>query len=497
MRQALSLEQLCASAFDRDAGRPAVEFEGQWVLWGEIRRIAQKIIVLLDDCGLAFDSPITFVPRNRPSVLATLLALLSQGRTIRMLYPFQSAASLARQLEQQQPGALIASPQEFSAEITGLLAKYGIAGIAIDDVEPYTVSGCELSSIDGCADAGARQIYILTSGTTGRPKQFAVSYSMIEKYMVSARQSPGEQTDAINEPPALLYFPLANITGIHTTIPPLIRGQRMVLLDRFSLPQWHDFVVRYKPVSSGIPPAAMQTLLEADIPARDLASLKYMGSGAAPLDPVLHREFEARYNIPILLSYGATEFGGPVTAMTIDQHAEWGQEKFGSVGKPFQGFELRVIDPQSGEELPAGEEGVLEVISPRIGPQWIRTSDLGLIDADGFVFLRGRCDGAIMRGGFKVLPETIESALLLHPAVAAASVVGVPDMRLSEVPGAAIQIKFGSEQPSIEELGAHLREHVLATHVPSHWRFVDALPKTPSFKIDRPAVKRLFINDKI
>jgi len=94
-----------------------------------------------------------------------------------------------------------------------------------------------------------------------------------------------------------------------------------------------------------------------------------------------------------------------------------------------------------------------------------------------------------------VLPETIERALLLHPAVAAAGVVAVPDQRLFAVPGAAIQLRAGCERPTVAELEAHLRQHVLATHIPVHWRFVDELPKNRSFKIDRPAIKGLFAQD--
>jgi acyl-coenzyme A synthetase/AMP-(fatty) acid ligase len=202
--------------------------------------------------------------------------------------------------------------------------------------------------------------------------------------------------------------------------------------------------------------------------------------------------FEARYNIPILLSYGATEFGGRVAAMTASLHAEWGKKKLGSVGRPVPGAQLRVIDPESGAILPAGQEGLLEVVSPQMGPEWIRTTDLVVIDEDGFVFHRARADGAIVRGGFKVLPETIERALLQHAAISAVSVVGVPDRRLGQTPAAALQLKPGSHEPSISELEAHLRQHVLATHIPVHWRFVEDLPKNASMKIDRLGVRALF-----
>jgi acyl-coenzyme A synthetase/AMP-(fatty) acid ligase len=236
----------------------------------------------------------------------------------------------------------------------------------------------------------------------------------------------------------------------------------------------------------------MRAMLDADIPAADLASIKAMGVGAAPLDPALQREFEDRYGIPILLSYGATEFGGPVCAWSPELHAAWSKAKLGSVGRPISGAQLRIVDADSGAELGSGAEGRLEVISPRIGPDWIRTSDIGSIDSDGFLFLRGRADGAIMRGGFKILPETIERALLQHDAVAEAAVVDVPDPRLGHVPGAAVCLTANSGDIGPDVLESHLRCLLPATHVPLHWHFCDALPCNASMKIDRPAIRRIF-----
>ncbi len=488
-----TLQQLCEAVLARNPEQQAVEFEGRWYNWGELAYVAGRVSRLLVESGVDAAAAITFMPRNRPSALAALLALLALGRNIRMLYAFQSAASIARQVEQQRPAVVIAAEYDFSPELRSVLQQEGIVGIALEEMDARATPVCGTSHPAVGMLSTEPQIEILTSGTTGTPKPFPISYAMIAKYMVGENLLTGERGDTAGEPPALLYFPFGNITGIHTTIPALLKGQRIILLDRFSLEQWHDYVVRYRPASSGIPPAAMHALLAADIPAEDLSSLRSMGSGAAPLNPELHRAFEQRYHIPILLSYGATEFGGPVTGMTLELHASWGEQKFGSVGRPYPGFELRVIDPETEEELPAGKAGIVEVISPRIGSHWIRTADIATIDVDGFVFLHGRADGAIMRGGFKVLPETIESALLQHPAIATASVVGIPDERVSEVPGAAVQIKAGIATPTVEELQQHLRERVLSTHIPVHWLFVDTLPKTPSFKVDRPAVRRLFV----
>lgn len=463
-----------------------------------MRQVADRIRALIEASGAGPTAPVAFMPRNHPSAIAALLGLIAMNRTIRMIYAFQSASGIARDVARLDPAVVLAAAADLSDEVLSVLRERGIAAIALLGMDAAAMPGFEQSRRTDDAQApGPPRIEILTSGTTGRPKQFPISYDMIAEHMVGASlMRAGPSTDFSKLSPGLLFMPLGNISGIYTTIPAMLNGLRVVLLERFTLSGWHDHLLRYRPQASGMPPACVQMVLDADIPREDLACIRTMGIGAAPLDPTVQRAFEERYGIPILLSYGATEFGGPVTAMTADLHAEWGKEKFGSVGRPIAGAQLRVIDPDTGAILPPGMEGILEVIAPRIGPDWIRTADIAVIDADGFLFHRGRADGAIMRGGFKLLPETIERALLLHPAISAAVAVGLPDRRLGQAPGAAIQIKPGMEPPTIAELHTHLRRHVLATHIPVFWRFVGALPTTPSMKVDRPAVQRLFEADQ-
>ncbi len=488
------LQQFTQRALARDATLPAIEFERRWFTWGEMRAVADRVNGLLDASGVDARTPIAFVPRNRPSAIATLLGLVAAGRSIRMLYAFQSATALARDVERIKPAVLIGAAEDFSGELLAALRAQGSAAIALKEMDATAVPGYERTSRPDDAQAPQQpQIEILTSGTTGPPKQFAISYELVAQHMVGRTVIPsGADADLSKMPPTLFFMPLGNISGIYSTLPALLKGQRAVLVERFSVPAWHDHALRYRPTVSGLPPAGVQMVLDANIPREDLSSIRVIGTGAAPLDPTVHRAFEERYGIPILLSYGATEFGGPVTAMTADLYAQWGAKKLGSVGRALPGAQLRVRDPETGEVLPPGREGILEVISPRIGPDWIRTSDIAVIDEDGFMFHRGRADGAIMRGGFKLLPETIERALLLHDAISAAAVVGVTDRRLGQVPGAVIEFKPGVVPLSVAEIEAHLREHVLSTHVPVFWRFVDALPKTPSFKIDRPALRQMF-----
>jgi long-chain acyl-CoA synthetase len=492
-RDAHPLSRRVAQALHRESSRPAVEFEGRWFTCGEIRHVAERVGALIEASAAPARAPIVLVPRNQPSAMAALFGLVATGYTVRMVYPFQSAAGIARDVERLQPAAVIAAAEEFSEAVCAVLRRHGIAAIVISESDAAPLPGferCGRRRIDVPAESS---IEVLTSGTTGPPKQFPLSYDLILEHHIGRQgMVPGNERGAKEDTPALLFFPLGNISGIYSTLPAMVNGKRMVLLDRFSVAAWHDYVLRFRPTVSSVPPAAMQAVLDADIAREDLASIGYLRTGAAPLDPALQRAFEKRYEIPLLLSYGATEFGGPVTAMTPELYTRWGQQKLGSVGQPLPGVQLRVTDPDTGEVLPPGRQGILDVISPCIGPQWIRSADLALIDEDGFVFHRGRADGAIVRGGFKVLPETIERALRLHPAVAAVAVAGIPDRRLGQVPAAAIELKRNIQGPSIDELEQHLREHVLATHIPAAWRFVAELPKNRSMKIDQLAVRRLF-----
>jgi acyl-coenzyme A synthetase/AMP-(fatty) acid ligase len=490
------LHLLCTQALQRPAGTPALEFEQRWIHWGQIRELAESLAALIDAAGVSPQAHIAFVPRNRPSAVAALLGLIARGRSVRMLYAFQSQEALARDIERLRPAVLVAAAEDCSAPVLAALSAQGSVAFALSEMGVTALPGLDRARQSSHPEppASAPQIEILTSGTTSAPKRFAISHELVARHMVGTALTAGAGApgaDLAERPPLLLYMPLGNISGIYTTLPPLLRGQRVVLLDRFSIPAWHDYVLRYRPAFAGLPPSAVQAVLDAGIPAADLASLRYLGAGAAPLDPGVHRAFEQRYGIAILLSYGATEFGGPVAAMTADLHAAWGQAKFGSVGPAVAGVQMRIVDPASGAVLPPGQEGLLEVVSHRIGPDWIRTSDIAMIDADGFLFHRGRADGAILRGGFKLLPETIENALLLHPGVSSAAVVGVADHRLGQVPAATVVLKPG-HQAGAAELEAHLRGHLLATHIPVHWRFVDALPTTPSLKIDRPALRQAF-----
>ena len=167
-------------------------------------------------------------------------------------------------------------------------------------------------------------------------------------------------------------------------------------------------------------------VLDADLPPEDLASLDFVMSASGPLDPEIRDAFERRYGVPVLLAYGATEFAGSVCTWTPDLYREFGAVKRTSSGRVLPDTEVRIIDPETGEPVPTDHRGLLEAKIATVSPDWIRTNDLASVDADGFITLHGRADGAINRGGFKVLPEAVRRVLVSHPAVRDAAVVGVP-----------------------------------------------------------------------
>jgi long-chain acyl-CoA synthetase len=258
------------------------------------------------------------------------------------------------------------------------------------------------------------------------------------------------------------------------------------MLDRFTVPGWHAVVKRYRPAVAGLPPAAMRSVLDSDIPREDLASIRAINAGTSHVDPELVDAFYQRYEIPILVVYGATEFSGAVAGWTVkDFHARWA-DKRGSVGRAFPGVRLRVVD-DDGAALGPGVTGRLQVATPQAGgsgESWFTTSDLAHLDAEGFLYVDGRADDVIVRGGFKVAPETVVRALRAHPAVADAAVAPIPDRRLGHVPVAAVELRSGAAADA-EALREHCRATLTPYEVPARVFVVDELPRGAALKVDR------------
>jgi long-chain acyl-CoA synthetase len=263
----------------------------------------------------------------------------------------------------------------------------------------------------------------------------------------------------------------------------------MVLMERFSPEEWALAMHRYQPKSASLVPAMIQMILQARIKPDLLRSLKAVRSGTAPLDPQVQAQFEAQFGIPILIDYGAAEFIGGVAGWSLADYRIFSETKRGSVGRARPDVLLKVTSADSDATVPVGQTGVLHIKCDRFGPNWHRTNDLACVDEDGFLFLHGRADDAINRGGFKILPDEVATVLRRYPGVRDAAVVGKPDARLGQVPIAAIEMLPGVSPPAPGLLETFAREHLTAYMIPREFHFVAALPRTASMKISRPELK--------
>jgi acyl-coenzyme A synthetase/AMP-(fatty) acid ligase len=230
-------------------------------------------------------------------------------------------------------------------------------------------------------------------------------------------------------------------------------------------------------------------VLEADLDPADVASIRSVVSGTAPLDPDDADAFMRRYGIPVLVTYAATEFGGSVAGWNLQDHGTYWASKRGSVGRAHDGCELRIVDQGSGKPVGPDVEGLLEVRASQLeSDAWVRTTDLARIDSEGFLFILGRADQAIIRGGFKIRPDDIKTALERHPAVRGAAVVSREDRRLGAVPVAVVELRAGGDDVGTEELLKHAATLLARYELPSELYLVECLPRTESGKVDLGAV---------
>jgi long-chain acyl-CoA synthetase len=243
----------------------------------------------------------------------------------------------------------------------------------------------------------------------------------------------------------------------------------------------------------------IQMLLQQPLEEHDLSTLRYLISGAAPLAPEVIDEVERRLpGVQVREGYGLTESGAVISSTPP------GRRKIGAVGRVIPGYEVRIVDDQD-RDVPPGEPGEIicrapgvmqgywkspEVTAETLRGGWLHTGDIGRLDEDGFLWILDRKKDLIIRGGFNVFPRDVEEALLEHPAVGAAAVVGKPDARLGEEVAAFVSLRPG-RTATADELVEFAKTRVGAHKYPREVRIVDAVPLTPVGKVDRKAVRAL------
>jgi long-chain acyl-CoA synthetase len=486
-----------------DPGAPAVEFNRVWITWGALRTLIDRLDGLLSEGGFGNGARVGVLLRNRPPQLATSLACIVSSRCLVTLNPQLPSEKLIDDVARLQLPVVIGEYDDLAR--AGLVNALGAAGTAIIGLHADTAK--PPAYIDGhkCSERSDLRreqpgviIEMLSSGTTGPPKRIPLHTENFERGFAAGnayeKGRSGEDAPTLRSGVVFLTLPFTHISGLWALIQTVAAGRKSFLLEKFDLEAWRDGVVRHRPKLLTGPPTMLRMILDANLPKEDLRSVIAIRTGTAPLDPAIVDEFLSRYNIPVLENYGATEFAGGVSGWSMEDFSKYRVLKRGSVGRLQPGVEARIVDLETFETKGTGIEGLLELKSAQLGDpnRWLRTTDRAVLDADGFLFIKGRADNAILRGGFKVHPDEVVRAIEAHPAVREASVVGLKDARLGEVPVAAVVLRDGAEL-QVDELSTFLRTKLAAYQIPVQFKFLSELPRTPSMKVCQPDVRALFV----
>lgn len=487
------LEQVCAL----DPEAIALHIGGRRYSWGELSCAAGRLQEVLAGAGVAAPgAPVGVVMRNAASTVAAVLSLIMNRQAVLTLSDLLPGERLAAEIEGLPAVAVVGHPQDWTGAALAAARRAGLLALSVQPDDPGAIEILAPPGLDASERSRRRRpdvaLEMLTSGTTGTPKRIPLTYANLATGIAGASHYTSESDDRVRlrRGVAVLAMPLLHMGGAWTTLFNYCNGRPVAMLPRFDVAGWVELIREHRPIVANVPPAALQMLLDQDTPAEDLASLKAVTVGTAPLNPDLADRFEARYGIAVLALYGATEFAGGVAGWTLADRQRYARAKRGSVGRAHGDVELRVIDADSGEPLPFGETGLLEVRAPQLGDGWLRTNDLAELDADGFLWIRGRADDAIIRGGFKISAGHVADILRRHPQIRDAVVLGVPDARLGEIPVAVVESASPGEVDA-DELREFSRRHLSAYQVPAAVHVVDALPRGGALKVDLAAVRDL------
>ena len=473
------LRQRIAAVLDLAPDASAIEYDGQWFTYGQIATLARRVATSVDGRG-----QVGMLLRNRPAHVAAFLGVLLAGGSVVVINPSRGDDRTAADIAALELAVIIGAPDDLT-RLVGQRSASTLIFISSLDAAPEVVTVGE----DRDAARPGVAVRMLTSGTTGPPKRIDLTYDMLAHSVMGPQPDQSPSPTEVRSGVAIVNAPLVHIGGVFRVLQCIAEARPFAMLDRFELDKWADAVRRHRPRAVSLVPAALRMVLHSALRREDLDGIRAVTSGTAPLSAEDADAFQEKFGIPVLTSYAATEFGGGVAGWTLADHQKYWQAKRGSVGRANPGAQLRVVD-DDGNALGPDQPGLLEVKPGQLGPSvdWMRTTDIARIDEDGFLWILGRADQAIIRGGFKVMPDDVRAALESHPAVQGAAVVGRLDERLGETPVAVVELRETGSTDA-DELLEFLRNRLARYEIPTEISIVDAIPRTPSGKPDLSAIR--------
>ncbi len=363
-----------------------------------------------------------------------------------------------------------------------------------------------LSSTDEPPEGIAVQLF--TSGTTAAPKAAILRHANLLSYILGTVDfgAAGE------EEAALVSVPPYHVAGIAALLSSVYAMRRILLLPAFDPDDWlrlaaseratHAFLV---PTMLGRVIARLDAGASADLSA--MRAIAY-GGGRMPTE-LIERALALLPETAFTNAYGLTETSSTIALLGPEEHRDAfastdpeARARLSSVGRPLPTVQVEIRD-EDGRPLPAGERGEIYVRGEQVSGEyrersaldaagWFPTRDAGWLDAQGYLFLAGRADDVIVRGGENISPGEIEDVLLTHAAIADAAAVAVPSAEWGEAVGIAVVLRPGSAAPDEEQLRALVRSRLRSSRVPERIAFLDALPYNEMGKLLRREIRALF-----
>jgi long-chain acyl-CoA synthetase len=468
-----NLARLAEATLERHGDVPVLCFDGAWHISGELHERATRIAGGL---GVARGDRVVVLMENQPDVSVVYHAVWRAGGVV-------------------TPVIFLLPPEELGRILVDSRASLVVTSDTFRSTVEEAADGARVATADELAAADPSPIVprddhdlaalIYTGGTTGRSKGVMLSHDNLWHAGRSGHDHgyvQGIARSLVSLPLSHAYGLLVLAVGLHAREP-----VTTVLMRWFDPAGWLELAQEHRAQITAVVPSMLQLLLVQPLEDYDLSELRYVISGAAPLPPEVAAAFRERVpSVELREGYGLSESTAIVSGNPP------GRVRPGSVGIPVPGTEVRI-------DAPPGEVGEICVRSPTVmagywdAPAataetvrdgWLHTGDLGRLDEDGYLYVVDRAKDLIIRGGFNVFPRDVEDALLEHPAVASAAVVGRPD----EAHGEEV-VAFVTGDVAPDELVAFAKQRIGGYKYPREVHVVDALPLTPIGKVDRKALR--------
>ena len=469
-----NLARLAEEAHERRGDYDALSFEGMWFRSGELFDRGARLARGLVELGVKPGDRVVVMMENSPDVGVVYHAIARSGAVVTPVIFLVSAEELRRMILDAEPALVIASPLVLDA------VEAAADGVPIVTELAEHERGVPLPIVSRADDDLAALVY--TGGTTGRAKGVMLTHANL--WEAGRRGHEAGHVDGIDR--SLSCLPLSHSYGLLVLNVSLHHPgrPRSVLMRWFNAETWLELAQQHRSQIAPVVPSMLYMLLREPLEDYDLSELRYVASGAAPLSAEAIQDFVRRVpGAEIREGYGLTE-----TSALVSTNPPGGI-KYGTVGVPVPGTEVRIVDGEicvRSELLMKGYWNAPELTAETIRDGWLYTGDMGRLDEDGYLTILDRKKDLILRGGFNVFPRDVEEALLEHPAITTACVLGRPDEVQGEEVVAFVTL---TEEVDPAELVAFGKRRLGGYKYPREIQVLDALPLTPIGKLDRNALR--------